>query len=421
MDTPRGYARVDLRRDRASEVLDVDSWGFAFTPPAGERETLAGAFEFDRGRGIEITDAYRGAVGSLVAVHTSIPHAMRVPGGGTVATSGLTWVAVHPGHRRRGLMSTMVDDHVERSLSRGEPVSTLFAAESQIYQRFGYGNACPALSLDLGRRPAMRELAGARDLRLTLDSADLDTHIGAIRTVQQRIQRPGTMVEFSDVTARDLFIDLESERDDAEQLRIAIVEDYDGPAAFALFRRKGEDDEHFGKGTTTVRTWGAAHASAQQRLFTVLSDLDLMAKTKVFSVPPDDPLLSLLVNMGATKPHMGDNLWLRILDVPAALEARRYARDCTVGIEVADPLLPENTHIWTLSIVDGQASVTRAERGVSAHVRLGIQELSAAYLGGVTMASLARAGLVDEVRLGAVDLLSDAMRGDQLPVGNISF
>ncbi|PKQ25213.1 MAG: GNAT family N-acetyltransferase [Actinobacteria bacterium HGW-Actinobacteria-4] len=415
-----GYTAVSVSRDRASEVLDIDSWGFAFTSKESDAPRLEEIFEFSRGRGIELTDTTRGPQGSLVAIHTSIPYPMRVPGGATVPTSGLTWVAVHPGHRRQGLLTQMIDDHFARSLARGEAVSTLYAAEPEIYQRFGYGLACPALGLDLGRKPSFREFPGAKDLRIRLENASLDAHAKDVAAVQRRMMRPGTMVEMSEVSMRDLFMDLENWRDGAERFRIAIVEDAQGPAAFAVFHRK-QNWEDFASGTTTVRTWGSATGAATHRLMSVLSDMDLMAKTKVSHLAADDPLVNSLVDLRAVKATMGDNLWVRILDVPAALEARTYAADVDISIEVTDKQIHENHKVWRLQVTDGAAQVTPAERDAPAQLRLSIQELSTAYLGGITIAALAQASLVEELVPGAVSRLSVAMRGDELPVSNISF
>ncbi|MEX0914245.1 MAG: GNAT family N-acetyltransferase [Demequina sp.] len=420
MDIPAGYTRVDLRTDRASEILEVDSWGFAFSPHSQKAARLGECFDYSRGRGVEISDPSRGAVGTLVGAHTSFPYAMRVPGGGTVPTAGLGWVAVHPGHRRRGLLSTMIDDHVQRSVSRGEPISTLFASETQIYQQFGYGLASTTLSMTLPRRPHLRDVRGIDTLRVQLESADPEIHTTVIELVQQRLARPGTMTTLGPTTRRELFLDLEQWRVGAEQLRILMIDDEEGPVAYALFAREPHPDT-YGQGVTAIRTWAAATGAATHQLFAVATDLDLMDSASVSVVASDDPLTHLLADVRGAQARVSDNLWLRILDVAAALEARGYARDCEVNIEIADAMLPENTHIWRASIADGQATVTRAERGVAADLRLNIQELSAAYLGGVTIASLARAGLVEEVHPGAVDLLSEAMRGDQQPVGNIHF
>ena len=253
MTTPHGYRRVDLPIDRSDEVMDVDGWGFSFTPRRKEARALLDVFEYSRGRGIEIADAAHGEVGSLAAVHTSFAHDLRLPGGGSILTSGLTWVAVHPGHRRRGLLTSMLHDHFSRSLERGEVISTLTASEPPIYQRFGYGMASMTCRLQLPRGAALRPVPGADDLTIRLENADVAKHADAVRQVQSRMDRPGTMVTLADPILKDLFIDVPALRGGAERLRIAIVEDADGPAAYALFFRKTDWDNGHPNGATTIK------------------------------------------------------------------------------------------------------------------------------------------------------------------------
>jgi predicted acetyltransferase len=421
MTAPQGYTRVDLPLDRSDEVIEVDSWGFAFTPAKDEREALTGLFNFDRARGIEVADASRGTVGTLAGVHTSFPYDLRVPGGGTVRTSGLTWVAVHQGHRRRGILKAMIDDHFTRSLARGEVVSALYASETEIYQRFGYGLAAHGLKMELARGASLRKVAGAADLTIRLETAAADAHGDAVAAVQRRMTRPGTMVEMAPVNVRDLFTDLESERNGAEQRRVAIVQDEHGPAAYAFFARKNPWVDGHGGGTTAVRTWGSATAAATQRLMSVLADLDLMSKVAVPKITIDDPLMLSLVNVRASSAAVEDNLWVRILDVPAALEARTYAADCDVVVELTDTHVPANAGAWHIAVVNGVAQVSKASADAAVQVGMSMQDLSAAYLGGVTLASLALAGLVEVHEPAALTSLSKAMCGDQLPVSNISF
>jgi ribosomal protein S18 acetylase RimI-like enzyme len=144
MTLPPGYRRIDLTSERSADFFAVDAWAFALPDAEVSAANVAETVDWSRSRGIESvgsdeSDKAEPGQGELAAVHSAYPYEMRVPGG-TVPTSGLTWVGVHPAHRRRGLLSSMIDDHFSRSRERGEVVSTLFAAETTIYQRFGYGD-----------------------------------------------------------------------------------------------------------------------------------------------------------------------------------------------------------------------------------------------------------------------------------------
>jgi predicted acetyltransferase len=426
MTHPTGYRLVDLTGERSSDFLAVDAWAFALPEAEVSAANVSETIDWSRSRGIELDESHepgRGEPGEreLAAVHSSYGYEMRVPGG-TVPTSGLTWVGVHPSHRRRGLLSSMIDDHFTRSRERGEFVSTLFAAETTIYQRFGYGLACPVYHLTLPRGAQLRDVVGSDSLRLRLEDANLAVHSEAVRAVLARDQRPGAMATTGDALLANLFFDPEPTRDGHERRRIAIVEDKDGPAAFALFQRKLGFGASGPTGTgESTDGWAAATAAAERRMWSVLADLDLMTSMRVSSVALDSPLVHLLKDVRGVVANMRDQVWVRILDVPAALTARTYLKDVALTIAVEDSLLAENSHPWRFTVVNGVATVERAERDTSVDVSLSIQELSAAYLGGTTLDALAGAGLVDEVRPGAVAELSDAFRSRLAPRGSLHF
>src|SRR5665647_3024219 len=138
---------------------DIDTRAFPSTVTDDQLEALPMSLTWDRARGVETDD------GELVAFHGSYPYQQFPVPGARTAVSGLTWVGVHPAHRRKGLLRSMIDDHFKRSLDRGEAVSALFAAEPAIYGRFGYGLAASDLRMKIPRGAALRDVPGADGLR----------------------------------------------------------------------------------------------------------------------------------------------------------------------------------------------------------------------------------------------------------------
>jgi len=451
----RGYAQIDLTPDRWDEIVDIEEWAFLNPWLPEERAASKGAFVWDRARGIAIQDARHGIPGELVAVRCSYPFQMLVPGGERVPTSGLSWVGVHPGHRRRGLLTAMIREHFDHALARGEMLSVLTASEPKIYQRFGYGLGTWHLRAKFGRGDELRDVPGADELSVRLERLQREHHAELMADLQRLERRPGAIVRDGEAITTNLFAADANERPQEEPRRIAIVSAPDGqPQGFAVFRRKAAAEWSGSGGEVVVFNFITTSAAAARRLWGVLFDLDLTSEITVTSLPLDDRLLWLAKDQRAPKAIVEDDLWVRILDVPRALEARAYESAVNIVIEVTDYYLPANAGLWriTTAPVDNAAPVDTAEPGESttfkdelvrmgsAHtakvskldgvegdlaavpdLSIGIQELSAAYLGGVTIHTLTEAGLVTELTAGAARLLSVAMQSPQAPASTIHF
>ncbi|MEK8225120.1 GNAT family N-acetyltransferase [Oerskovia sp. M15] len=121
----------------------------------------------------------------LAAIYASYPFSAFPVPGGTLPVSGLTWVGVHPQHRRRGILSAMIDVHFEQAEAAGEPVSALFAAEAAIYGRFGYGQAAQDLRLTIPRGAALRDVPGADEHTVRIEKADRARHGDLVDTLHR--------------------------------------------------------------------------------------------------------------------------------------------------------------------------------------------------------------------------------------------
>lgn len=405
---PRGYRAVDLTDDRRLDLLVLDAWAFPTTLSDEQAMGLPLPLTWDRTRAVEAED------GELVAVHASYPFGgFPVPGGRT-AVSGLTWVGVHPGHRRRGLLRSMITEHFARSLARGEAVSALFAAEPGIYGRFGYGLAAQDLRLTVPRGAALRDVDGAQDVRIRIERLDVARHGEVVRALHAAIDRPGWATRESPELREHFLADVEHFRNGAESMRVAVAERDGSPVGYALFRRKDSWEAVGPRGTVRVRELVARDPATVRALWGVLLDLDLMATVESPMLAPDDALTHLLVDLRATQPRMHDNVWVRLLDVPSALTARRYTTDVDVVLEVHDAMLPDNAGRWRLVGGPGSARVTASTD--EPDLVLDVRELGAAYLGGTSLAALGSAGLVTEGTSGALQRTAAAFGWPVAPV-----
>ncbi|SJN09315.1 UPF0256 protein SAV5428 [Leucobacter sp. 7(1)] len=393
---PDGTTLVPLDSpDRLEEVLRFDAWAFPAEVPLADLLQLHSPIPWGRTWGVEDTD---GALAAMYGAY-ALP-SFPVPGA-QVSGAWLTWVGVHPGFRRRGILRHLITHHFADALARGEAISGLNAAEAAIYGRFGYGLAAPQVSLTIPRGAPLRPVPGADELRIELREWDAERHGPEIARLHadyaaqpEGVGRPGWVTWETPELRAAADEDAPALRHGLEALRLLLVRDAQGAAlGYARFRRKPGWNRNIADGTVQVRDIVAHTAAAAHRLWSVLLDLDLMARVEVGPLPVDDPILTLLESARSAMPVTDDLQWVRILDLPRALAERRYAAPVDVVIEVTDALLPANAGRWRVAAeAFGHATVTHSE--ATPDLRLDIRELGAAHLGTTSLSALAQAGLV---------------------------
>lgn len=404
-----------LGLDDAARVFDIDQWAFGFDPDA-DRQAEIDLLHWDRVRGMLLDGELRG-------VYAVLPQDLPVPGA-SVRSAGVTWVGVHPGARRRGVLTAMMRDHLEGLRGAGdEPVSTLFAAEMAIYGRFGYGMATRQLSVTLPRGAALRPaLVEEPAPSLEFDRADQGRHAALVAEVWDRARqgRPGWVSRPESALADALFHWPRRARRGAEEQRILIARDASGTATgYAVFARRFAWGDTGPAGVVVVREIVAFDPPAARALWGVLLDLDLTIKAEVSHLAVDDALLHLLVDVRGAAPRVGDGVWVRLADLPAALTARRYQTPVDVVLEVTDAFLPANAGRWRLR--GGPDGALCEPTSGDADLVVDVRELGSAYLGGESLLAMASAGLVREQRPGALTTASAAFGWPVAPHSPWSF
>ena len=390
---PAGYRLVDLPASRLADLLEVDLWAFPSPRSVADLRGEPSPLTWDRARGIEAD-----GVPGLVAMHASYPFADFPVPGATTAVAGLTWVGVHPGHRRRGLLRAIIADHLLRSAARGEAVSALTASEPAIYGRFGYGMASQVLVLHLQRGARLRPVPGSNALDVSFESFDPARHADLIAQLHRDagnagLNRPGWVTRETTELQAAFLSDPPADRGGYEARRLVITRRDGRPTGYAMFRRKLDWAEGSAAGTVLVREAAVTDPASAHALWSRLLDIDLMREVIVAQVTPGDPLLGLLVDLRAARPRISDNIWIRIVDLPAALAARRYAAPLDTVIEVADPMIAGNAGRWRVRAEAFAGGVRVEPTDSTAEVSLDIAALGSLYLG-APAAALIAAGAV---------------------------
>lgn len=339
-----------------------------------------------------------------------------------VPAAGITWVGVHPDHRRGGVLTAMMEDHLRRSRESGLALSALHASEPRIYGRFGYGLASTEATVTLARgteltAPGLDEAAAQVRTRLT--TAGDPGLAERLRACELRCAASavGSVVPWLGFYDRILAEPPESLRN-KESLRVlfATIEGVD--VGLAAFRRTHHWENGRPGGELEVSAL-AGTPSVRLALLRRLLDFDLMATVVIPQVGPDDALWHWIGPRGDSKNFVCDSLWLRILDVPTALTQRRYAGTCDLVINIIDDHLVENAGHWRVVVRDGSAEVVRTTQDTD--LTLPIAALGAAYLGAANLAAMHRAGLLPGNQPAPIGQLAGALRTAVGPTGAVGF
>lgn len=407
------YPIRPISEDEFDSFEEVAQHAFNGSPlTESDRRMVLDRFEFDR-----TLAAFDGTTPTGVTMCFSFR--LSVPGQRVLPAAGVTFVAVLPTHRRRGVLSSMMRRQLTDVRDRGEPLAILWASESVIYPRYGYGRASWYLNFTLRRgeggltraATAAWEKAGLR-VRLAEPQAALPE----LAKVHDAVlaSRAGLFGR-NDAWWRRAIYDPPEGRQGAGPLRCLLAEDDAGPRGYALYSGTDRWDEFLPDNVLTVRELMAADPAASAALWADLLSRDLTTEFRIQRRPVDDPLLWQLADSRRARPQLMDGLWVRITDLPAALAGRGYSAPVDVVLEVRDEILPANAGRWRLTAAGpGEAASCVPVTGAP-DLALDVTELGAAYLGGTGLGALAEAGLVSELRPGAVRQLSAAMSWDPAP------
>ena len=337
---------------------------------------------------------------AMVGTAAAFRFSLTIPGNEVPATA-VTMVGVLPSHRRQGILTGMMRRQMAQAREWNEPVAILWASEAAIYQRFGYGLATRQAFFDIERDRALFRDARPRTGRVRLVTLDEATKV--LPYIYDRIRPtiPGMVSRSQQWWKHHRLADPEDHRRGGGPMFRAVLE-IDGMAeGYALYRIHSKwGDDGVPSGSVQVLEAVATSPTATREIWGFLFGIDLVARIKGMFLPSDHPLQLMLSEMGRLRFQLTDALWLRIVDVQAALTARSYAGEGSIVLEMTDSFCPWNEGRWRLdAAADGARLRPSAD---SADLVLDATDIGAAYLGGVSFGELARAGRVTEVNDGAI-------------------
>jgi len=355
--------------------------------------------------------------GRLVAASAMLSLEITVPGPSPVAMGGVTSTGVLPTHRRRGLLRGLMAAMLRECRELGQPLAGLSASEGGIYGRYGFSPATFCVRWQLEQTAARFLGPPPATDRLELVRAD------AARVAWPSLHERARRARVGEVSARPGAWDGLS----------GAARGTDGPLRFlahystdnqidglAHFRTPWSADPDMA-GTVQVEAFEAVTPAAYGALWRLLTDLDLSRRVVVARRPGEEPLRWMLADPRALRvTRSADNLWLRLVDVSAALQARTYPTSGSLILNVSDEMLPENQGCWRLEVAPTGASC-QLDPGATPDVALGVDALASLYLGGVSPATLIAAGRITVRNPDAPALLARLFTQDPAPYNVAGF
>jgi predicted acetyltransferase len=348
--------------------------------------------------------------GVLVGLAAAFDFSLSIPGG-ELPCAALTWVAVAPTHRRRGALTALMGELLGDARRRGQPLAALWASEGGIYGRYGFGVATYMQELEVDSRAALAFRVEPDPGPLRLVPRDAASSVLAAPHERERARRAGLPARTPEWWREAvLHTPPEMAQQGLGEARVVVLGPRSDPVGYAVYRvRAPEEYGDERPGRVDVAELVADTAAAEAALWRYLVSIDLTDSVLASNRPVDDALPLMVADpYRVTLTRRLPALWLRVLDVPAALSARAFAAPVALTVLVRES--PGVEAAWQLS-EDGGCE--RAD--ASPDLELDMRDLGSAFLGGVSLAALHAAGLVTERTPGSVATLDAALRTPLAP------
>ncbi len=370
-----------IEPDEYPDLVRTMGLAFGFDPPEDEHF-------------LQLLPLERTVIGfdgpTMVSSAAAFSLEMAIPGG-TARCGGTTIVSVIPTHRRQGILNGMMRAHLDEVSSQGEPIAALWASDSAIYGRYGFGQASVHYDVKVKRdHVGFRNSAAVPAPVHLVDAVEAQSFLPRFYAGMWATT-PGFFARSPVWWEHRVLADPEARRGGATSYRVGVVEGRDGIDGYVQYRAKSDWDEGHGAGTITIKDLFGTTPESWAGLWSYILNHDLVAEVTAPRRSIQDPLFDLLAGVRRAKAQRFDNLWVRIMDVPEALEARSYSAPVDVVLEVHDPMGDIEGRYRLVATPDGaECKRTDAEPAIT----LDAEALSAIYMGRSHLRAMSRSGRV---------------------------
>lgn len=354
-------------------------------PPVKDEEWTHLRKAFQPGRALGAFDT------ELVGTVRSTDAEITVPGGKRVPLGAVTGVAVRADRTRRGLLTRLMRTQLADFAERGVVLAGLHATEGVIYGRYGYGVATVMRDDKVDKRRAVLrpEVPAGGEIELL----EVDSAVRRLPEIYAALphHRAGMMTR-----PPYWWGDWERRARDGDLPPTVVV--HNGPSGVDGFATYSVRHSWDAPSVLTVQTLHTGTDDAFAGLWRYFLSVDLVDTIEAPDRPGDEPTALLFTDPRACSiSGGGDDLWVRVVDVPGALAARTYEDAAPVVLEVEDPVLEANSGRYRIG-PDGASRTDEAPQ-----LALGVDALAMLYLGTWRASALAATGRLRVTDPEAVD------------------
>ncbi len=389
---------IEYRSISESELAafeTAEDSAYSNSPSPDDRAAFKPLFDYDRSLA-----AFDGS--QIVGGACYFSLGLSVPGS-EAAAGGVTFVFVTPTHRRQGIVTQLMRRQLESMHAEGISIAALHAAESVIYGRFGYGAAAHTETLEIERSHASFRTPVTPSGKFRLVSDEEATQLFPAVYEEYREQTPGLFSR--DEKWWGLRLRKPGSKSGSPGWMKLVYERDGQPVAYAVYVVNLNWQNALPLSRLQVEEIAYADEESYRAIWSYLFGVDLIKSIRAYA-PVDPPIWWMLSDPRRLDRRTRDGLWVRLVDVPAALAGRRYSTDGILVLRVEDDFCTWNNGTYRLESASGE--VTCEKTGDDPDLTIGVSALGSAYLGGSSIHTLAKAGLIEEHTEGSLTR-ADAM------------
>lgn len=361
--------------------------------------------------------------GQIVGTGGADQYVLTVPGGNTIGMAGIMGMGTLPTHKRKGIFSSVINKLHSQAKERGDVIAGLWASQSLLYTRFGYGLS--TLREDWTINTNHTKLLKQKKESIRFELVDKEKALIEIPKIYDTFRKcqNGATDRTEGYWNYILYEDDSAKYNKSGNCGFFFVLAYkdNKPSGYAIYnfnKESGvahEDD----KGTLDVQEIISTDKETNIALWHYIFGIELVEEIKINQRAPGDPLYLMLENPRKLKRETIDGLWVRIVDPIKMLEKRKYNSEGNITICIAGQNQKDIEGTYSIETDGTNTEVKKVNK--KPDISMKASDLSSIYFGAVSPGEYFQAGNLEIENQNSLIELSKMFFVQQAPWCNTDF